>query len=101
MKPAIAAVCMICGVLNACMTIDPEPNAPRVTNRTDEPVTLSINRGGVSTPLSTVNGGVTIYLNAFSGTCTDGTLVASGPDGQEVARRAEPLCTTDVWSIDR
>ena len=83
------------------MLVDPEPNTPRVSNLTDEPVTLSIERDGVTTPLGTINGGTTIYLNAFNGTCTDGTLVAVGPGGDEVARLTEPLCPEDDWSLGR
>ena len=98
---AIAAVCLTVGLVNACVQIDPEPNTPRVSNLTPEPVTLSIERDGVTTPLSTINGGITIDLNAFNGTCTDGTLVAIGPGGEEVDRRTEPLCPEEVWSIGR
>jgi hypothetical protein len=96
---AIAAVCLTVGLVDACVLIDREPNTPRVSNLTDEPVTLSIERDGVTTPLSTIKGGITIDLNPFNGTCTDGTLVAIGPGGEEVARRTEPLCPEEAWSI--
>ena len=98
---AIAALCLTVSLVDACVMIDREPNAPRVSNFTDEPLTLSIERDGVRTGLGGVNGGTTVYLNEFDGTCTDGTLVATGPGGEEVARRTEPLCTEEAWSIGR
>ena len=98
---AIAATFLALGLVGGCMMVDREPNAPRVSNFTDETVQLSIERGGSTTPLTTLEGGITVYLNAFDGTCTDGTLVAVGPGGEEVGRRTETLCPGQVWSIGR
>ena len=97
---AITAVCLTVSLVAACMMVDREPNAPRVANVTGETLTLSIERNGVTTPLGGITGGVTVYLDEFTGTCTDGTLVAVGPGGEVVGRRTEPLCTDEVWSID-
>ena len=98
---AIAAPLLALGLVGGCMMVDREPNAPRVSNVTDETVQVSIERGDVTIPLTTLKGGITVHLIAFDGTCTDGTLVAVGPGGDEVDRRTETLCPGQVWSIGR
>ena len=94
---------MTFGLVGGCMMIDREPstNAPQVWNFSDGSIQVSIERGGRRTPVTTINGGNGAYLVGFEGACTDGTLIAMGPAGNEEGRRTEPLCPGETWSIGR
>jgi len=94
----VIAVWVALTLVGAC-SIDPQPNAPRVTNGTPSTLNLLIERDGNRTPLGGVRAGTTVYLDEFHGSCTDGTLIALAPNGDEVARRDERLCTGEAWSI--
>jgi hypothetical protein len=94
----VALLVLVPAVVGGCLT-DEEPNAPRVSNATDQPVELFVIANGIPTQISTIDSGVTVDLGIFGDQCTGEVLVARLGSGAEVDRLVEPLCPEETWVI--
>ncbi|HEY4189570.1 MAG TPA: hypothetical protein VGM28_04040 [Candidatus Limnocylindrales bacterium] len=91
---------LLFGILpTACQQVD-RFNDPYLSNRSGVPLDILYVHNGQTTPLHlTAPVDMVSPLSAFRDGCSDGTLLAIGPSGQEVARREAPICAGDTWTI--
>jgi hypothetical protein len=85
--------------LSACEGPGEEFHEPKITNLGNETVEVFVESGGVVTRLVSVPAGTTVGLAGFNNTCTSDPMVAITLDGDELARRSEPICPDEFWTI--
>jgi hypothetical protein len=84
----------------ACQGPGEEFHEPKITNLGDETIEVYVDTGGVVTKLATVPAGTTVGLSGFNNVCTRDPMVARSLDGEEIARRSEPICPDEFWTIE-
>jgi hypothetical protein len=95
----LAAVALL--LVGACAGPGEEFHEPKITNLRAEPVVVYVVSVGIETRLATVAPGQTVGLSGFNNKCTVDLLIARTPAGEELARRSEPICPDEFWTIDR
>ncbi len=84
----------------ACNGPGEEYHQPKISNLGDETIVVYVDSGGVVTKLATVAAGTTVGLSGFNNLCVRDPLVAKTLGGREVARRTEPICPDEFWTIE-
>jgi hypothetical protein len=74
---------------------------PKISNLRDETVEVYLVSGAIETRLATLAPRQTVGLSGYNNKCTVDLLVARTTNGEEIARRTEPICPDEVWTIDR
>jgi hypothetical protein len=84
----------------ACQGIREQFHQPKITNLGDETIEVYVETGGLVTKLATVPAATTIGLSGFNNICTHDPMVAKTLDGDAIARRSEPICPDQFWTIE-
>jgi len=101
MKSGWACLAILALTVAACVfPLDPSRTWFMVANTTDEPLDIVYDRRAGLTLARDVAAGTTVHVNnPGEPACTEHDVVARNQAGEEVARRAPPLCGGDVWTI--
>ena len=95
----VATATLIVGIAG-CQGPREEFHEPKISNLGDETIVVYVHSGGVVTKLATVAAGTTVGLSGFNNLCMRDPLVAKTLRGREVARRTEPICPDEFWTIE-
>jgi hypothetical protein len=73
---------------------------PHVQNNTSEPVRVFLEHDGQEfEQIHVIAPGASGDLGNYSQGCTNSPLVVRGTNGDEIARRSEPLCPDETWTV--
>ena len=88
-------------LVGACEGPGEEFHLPKISNLRDETVEVYLVGDEIETRMAILAPGLTVGLHGFNDKCTAGLLVARTTTGEEIARRTEPICPDEFWTIDR